>query len=141
VAPTGDATKIEARDTEVPSGHREGRGICGAAVPEVPEGASWGTVYSRGTYARCSWNMLTGRAPTPSEAGREARHQLGRVLLALALLDTGVLIAVVLLAVARDLFGLTTAEFLSMVLGAVGTVLAVRVGLAVRLKRRSGSLS
>jgi len=75
------------------------------------------------------------------EASLRARRQLRRVLSVLALLDTLVLVSVVVLAEARASAGLTTPEFLSLILGAVGAIIAVRVALAVRLKKRSGSLS
>jgi len=76
-----------------------------------------------------------------TEASLRARRQLRRVLSVLALLDTLVLVSVVVLAEARASAGLTTPEFLSLILGAVGAIIAVRVALAVRLKKRSGSLS
>jgi len=84
---------------------------------------------------------MTGQGPPAAEAGQNARRQLGRVLSALALLDTAVLVAVVLLAIARQSFRLTASEFLGLVLVLVGTILAVRVALAVRLRSRSGNLS
>jgi energy-converting hydrogenase Eha subunit C len=80
-------------------------------------------------------------ATVPSqEAGLRARHQLGRVLLMLALLDIGVVLLVVGLAVARGALGLTSQQFLFAAVGGVGLILAVRVVMAVRLRRRKGAL-
>jgi hypothetical protein len=73
-------------------------------------------------------------------ATRQARRQLRAVLVTLGLLDVGVVLLVVGLAEARTLLGLTTPELLLSILGGLGLVLAVRVMLAVRLRRRSGEL-
>jgi hypothetical protein len=74
------------------------------------------------------------------EADLRARRQLRGVLLTLALLDIGVVLLVIGLAEARGLLGLTTPELLLTILGGVSLILAIRVFLAVRLRRRSGDL-
>jgi hypothetical protein len=78
--------------------------------------------------------------PELVEADLRARRQLRGVLLTLALLDTGVVLLVIGLAEARGLLGLTTPELLLTILGGVSLILAIRVFLAVRLRRRSGDL-
>jgi len=84
---------------------------------------------------------MTGERPARSAAELTARRQLGRVLLALAVLDVGVIVFVVGIAEVRNLLSLTGAAFLLLVLGGVGTILVTRVLLAVRLRRRQGDLS
>ncbi|MFZ0831055.1 MAG: hypothetical protein WCB18_01735 [Thermoplasmata archaeon] len=69
-----------------------------------------------------------------------ARRQLRHVLLELALLDTSVLVLVIGLAVAWAKLHFPTLELLALILVGVGTILCLRVALAVRLKRRSGNL-
>ena len=69
-----------------------------------------------------------------------ARRQLRRVLALMALLDAGVLVIVVGLALARESLGLSTIGFLIAVLSGVGVILAARLAMAVRLRRRSGEL-
>lgn len=69
-----------------------------------------------------------------------ARRQLRRVLVWLGLLDAGVLVVVVSLAEARQSLGLSASGFLLAVLGGVGLILATRLMMAVRLRRRSGEL-
>lgn len=74
------------------------------------------------------------------QARVKARHQLRRVLLLLAILDTSVLVVVIGLAVAWDRFHFPVAYFVALVVGAVSGILLVRVALGVRLKRRAGDL-
>jgi hypothetical protein len=77
---------------------------------------------------------------TVHDARTIARRQLGRVLMLLAILDTSVIIVVLVLAVAWSRYHLSTPYFLALLLVSVGTVIAVRVAIGVRLKRRSGNL-
>jgi hypothetical protein len=84
-----------------------------------------------------SMNTVTG-SESKDLARRTARRQLRQVLLLLAILDSSVLALVVGLAVAWSRLQFPTPYFLVLVLGAVGGVLAVRIALGVRLKRRSG---
>ncbi|MGC2290184.1 MAG: hypothetical protein WA688_10080 [Thermoplasmata archaeon] len=69
-----------------------------------------------------------------------ARRQLSRVLILLAFLDTSVLVLVVGLSLAWSRFHIPTPYFLGLVLGGVAAILAARVALGVRLRRRSGNL-
>ena len=80
-------------------------------------------------------------ASEPDEtAERRARRQLGRVLLLLGLLDLGAIVLVVVLAVAGTAWGLTPYELLAAILTGAGSIVATRVALAVRLRRRVGEL-
>ncbi|MCI4352225.1 MAG: hypothetical protein L3K14_02410 [Thermoplasmata archaeon] len=80
-------------------------------------------------------------APHAAEAARlRARHQLRQVLSLLALLDAGVLIIVVGLAVAGAEFRWPAPELLGVLLLGVGAILSARVMIAVRLYHRSGNL-
>jgi hypothetical protein len=69
-----------------------------------------------------------------------ARRQLGRVLMLLAILDTSVIVVVLVLAVAWSRYHLSTPYFLALLLVSVGAVIAARVAIGVRLKRRAGNL-
>lgn len=77
---------------------------------------------------------------TTEENRRTARRQLRQVLLVLAVLDTSVLVLVIGLAVAWSRLRFPTAELLGLMLGGVAGILSLRVGLAVRLRKRSGNL-
>lgn len=85
-------------------------------------------------------NVAPGGQASREDAGLRARRQLRRVLLVLAGLDAGVLVAIVVLAVAASIFRLTNLELLALIVAGLGAILATRVALAVRLKRRSGNL-
>jgi hypothetical protein len=76
----------------------------------------------------------------PDSASLRARRQLGRVLLLLAVLDVGVLVTVVLLAVLATAYRFTNLELLVLVVAGLGAIIGARVALAVRLKKRSGWL-
>jgi hypothetical protein len=80
------------------------------------------------------------RSESPDEARTRARRQLGRVLGLLALLDISVVVLVVGLAIAWSRLHFPTAYLLALVLIGVGAILAARVWMGVRLKRRSGNL-
>jgi hypothetical protein len=58
----------------------------------------------------------------------------------LAVLDTGVLVLVLGLAVAWSRLHIPTLDFLALVLLGVAAILVTRIALGVRLKRRSGNL-
>jgi threonine/homoserine/homoserine lactone efflux protein len=75
-----------------------------------------------------------------NDARAIARRQLGRVLMLLAILDTSVIVVVLVLAVAWSRYHLSTPYFLALLLVSVGCVIAARVGIGIRLKRRAGNL-
>jgi len=89
---------------------------------------------------RGNGNVATDEARSTTDAAPRARRQLGRVLLLLGALDLSVLVLVIGLAVAAPHLGLTSIQLLVSILAGVGTILGIRVWLAVRLRRRSGDL-
>ena len=82
----------------------------------------------------------TERAVSP-EAGARARRQLGRVLKLLGVLDLSVIVWVLGIALSAQALGLNNLELLAAILVGVGTILGLRIWLAVRLRRRLGELS
>lgn len=80
----------------------------------------------------------TGEPAAPADAVRKARRQFRRVLWALAAMDAGVLVTVVVLAVAAFVLRLTNLELLFLIVVGLGAIIGARVALAVRLRRRSG---
>jgi chromate transport protein ChrA len=76
--------------------------------------------------------------PVTNEASVRARHQLRRVLLVLAAMDVGVLVTIVVLALASVLLHLSSVELLGLIVAGLGAIIGARVALAVRLRRRSG---
>jgi hypothetical protein len=87
------------------------------------------------------WMMgTTPGYASPSEASVRARRQLRRVLVVLAAMDAGVLVTIVVLAVASMLLRLTNFELLALIITGLGAIIGARVALAVRLRRRAGNL-
>jgi hypothetical protein len=80
------------------------------------------------------------REETVDSAREIARRQLHRVLGLLALLDVSALILVLGLTVAWSRNELPSLYFLGLVIGGLGSIILVRVGVGIRLKRRSGNL-
>lgn len=77
---------------------------------------------------------------TLEPARRRARRQLRRVLVLLAIFDVGALVLVIGLAAAWTRNQIPVAYFLLLVVGGLGGIIAGRIALGVRLKRRSGDL-
>jgi hypothetical protein len=78
---------------------------------------------------------------SPSEAGPRARRQLGRVLTILGVLDLSVVVWVLAIALSAHALGFNNLELLVAILAGVGTILVLRIWLAIRLRRRAGNLS
>jgi hypothetical protein len=100
-----------------------------------PSRASAESRLSRGTVE----GMMV-EPPTPDQVRIHARRQLGRVLTLLAFLDITVVVLVVVLAIAWSRLHFPTPYLLTLVLVGIGAILAARVWMGVRLKRRSGNL-
>jgi len=66
---------------------------------------------------------------------------LGTVLRLLGILDLSVIVWVLGIAVGAGALGLNNLELLAAILLGVGTILGLRIWLAVRLKRRLGELA
>jgi len=78
---------------------------------------------------------------SPPNAGQRARRQLGTVLRLLGILDLSVIVWVLGIAVGAGALGLNNLELLAAILLGVGTILGLRIWLAVRLKRRLGEIA
>jgi hypothetical protein len=77
---------------------------------------------------------------TAENAEVRARRQLGRVLVVLAVLDTSTIAFVLVLVLLGPVWGLSRIELLAWILLGAGVIVGTRIGLAVRLRRRSGEL-